>query len=274
MIARSLFSAILALTLSNGVLGQDGKAFFKEAEKLRAAGQMDGALEQYSLAIDVSPDYVKAYQGRAAVYLALGRNKERADDLKKVVELQPKDPAALQAAADASLDMGDANTALAFCDRALAINPKTMAALQTKVRACLALKRVDDAVAAADAALALKATTDTYYLHGLTRMAVGDHAKAAADFDQVLAWNHLFEPAYVSLGEAQLHLSDSYRGTAMQIRALEKGITTTTHGLELNPQSTELLLVRSKAYARQKEYGKAIDDVSKCVALGREDTVV
>jgi tetratricopeptide (TPR) repeat protein len=274
MILRSFALICTTCLVVHGAWAQDGKAFFKEAEKLRAAGQLDGALEQYGLAIDVSPDYVKAYQGRAAVYLALGRNKERADDLKKVVELQPKDPQALQAAAEAELDNGDAAAAVGYCDRALAINPKAMAALQTKVRACLALGRVDDAVSAADAALALKATTDTYYLHGLTRMAVGDHAKAAADFDQVLAWNHLFEPAYVALGEAQLHLSDSYRGTAMQMRALEKGITTTTLGLQLNPQSTELLLVRSKLYARQKEYGKAIDDVSKCVALGREDTVV
>lgn len=274
MILRSLALLCTTCLALHGAWSQDGKAFFKEAEKFRAAGRMEQALEQYSLAIDVSPDYVKAYQGRSSVYLALGRNKERAADLAKVVELMPQDPAALQAAADAALDLGNANAALNYCDRALAINPKTMAALQTKVRAALAVKEVDKAVAAADAALALKATTDTYYLHGLTRMAVGDHARAAADFDQVLAWNHLFEPAYVALGETQLYLSDSYRGTAMQLRALEKGISTSTHGLELNPQSTELLLVRSKAYARQKEYGKAIDDVSKCVALGREDTVV
>lgn len=265
---------VLCVAVGVMVCGQDGKPFFKEAEKLRAAGQLDKALEQYDLAVHVSPDYVKAYQGRAAVYLAQGRNAERVADLRKVAELAPKDPEVLHDAADACLDLGEAREALAYCDRALAVSPKAMEALQTKVRACLALKDVDQAVATADAALALKGTTDTYYLHALARMAIGDHTTAAADLDQVLAWNHLYEPAYVALGEAQLQLHDQYRGSSMQMRALEKGITTTTHGLELNPQSTDLLLVRSKAYARQKEYAKAIDDVSKCVALGREDTVV
>ncbi|MCB9164356.1 MAG: tetratricopeptide repeat protein [Flavobacteriales bacterium] len=42
----------------------------------------------------------------------------------------------------------------------------------------------------------------------------------------------------------------------------------------MNPQSTDALYWRSKAYAAQKEYAKAIDDISRCVALGRVDRPV
>ncbi|HEY0975972.1 MAG TPA: hypothetical protein VGE21_00765, partial [Flavobacteriales bacterium] len=271
---RSLFCS-LALFLGASILpAQDGKTFLKDAEKFRAAGELDKALEQYGLALRMTPDYVKAFQGRAEVYLAQGKKQERLADLRKVVELMPKDIPALNAAAQAALEVNEATEAIGFCDRALAVNPRSMDVLQTKVRACLALNDVDRAVTTADAALALKGTTDTYYLHALARMAINDFETAATDLDQVLAWNHLYEPAYVALGETQLALHDKYNANAMKIRALEKGIDVTTHGLELNPQSTELLVVRSKAYARQKEYAKAIDDVSKCVALGREDAVV
>lgn len=273
-LARSLSLLLLSLALIGPLAAQEGKVFLKDAEKARAAGDLEKAMELYGQALTLSPDLAKAYQGRAEVHLAQGRKQERAADLRRAAELLPKDIPALVAAADACLDVAAAQEALRYCDQALAIQPKAMAALQTKVRASLLAGEVDKAVTAADAALAVKGTTDTYYLHALARMAAGDHTTADRDLDQVLQWNHLYEPAYVALGEVQLKLYEQQRGHSMQLRTLEKAIEKCTRGLELNPASTELLLVRSKAYAQQKEYAKAIDDVSKCVALGREDAVV
>lgn len=270
---RSAFVAGLLL-VAGMASAQDGKVFLKDAAKMHAAGQLDAALEQYGFAIRVNPDYVKALQGRASLYLDMGRMAERMADLEHVARITPRDAASQTLAAVACLDAQEPAKARAYADAALALAPKSMEALKTKVRACLALQDVPCAVEAADAALAQKATTDTYYLHALSRMAAGDHATADTDLDKVLEWNPLYEAAYVASGEAQLELHKGYRGISMQIRALEKAINRCTRGLELNPSSTELLIVRSKAHALQKEYSKAIDDVSKCVALGREDSVV
>lgn len=241
---------------------------------MQAAGQLDAALEQYGFAIRVDPDNVKALLGRASLYLDMGRMEDRMADMETVARITPGDADNLTLAASACLDAKAPDKALHYADEALKVKPKAMDALQTKVRACLALNDVPGALAAADAALALKATTDTYYLHALSRMASGDYATADVDLDKVLEWNHLYEAAYVASGETQLRLYSTYRGVSMQMRALEKAIDQGTLGLQLNPASTELLIMRSKAYALQKEFGKAIDDVSKCVALGREDTVV
>lgn len=273
-VLRLLSFPLLLFFCGRSTHAQEGKVFLKDAERARAAGELDRAMELYGQALTLSPDLTKALQGRAEVHLAQGRKQERAADLRRVAELIPKDVGALVAAADACLEVSLPNEAVAYCDQALAVQPRAMNALQTKVRASLAAGAVDKAVAAADAALAVKGTTDTYYLHALARMAANDPVTADKDLDQVLAWNHLYEPAYVALGEVQLKLHEQQRGTAMQVRTLEKAIERSTRGLELNPGSTELLLVRSKAYARQKEFAKAIDDVSKCVALGREDAVV
>lgn len=273
----SMYRYLIALVLaaaSLAAMAQDGKAFVKDAEKLRAQGQLDKALDQYDLAVRVDSNYVKALTGRASLYLDMGRMQERMADLKHVARLTPRNAENLTAAALACLDAKVPAEALRYTDQALALSSRNMEALQLKVRACLALKDAQQAVTTADAALAQKATTDTYYLHALARMAVGDYTTADADLDKVLEWNHLYEAAYVASGEAQLKLYQGYRGTSMQMRALEKAINQCTLGLQLNPASTELLIVRSKAYAQQKEFSKAIDDVSKCVALGREDSVV
>lgn len=253
---------------------QGGKAFLKEGDAFRKEQQLDKALEKYDLAIQVDPQLVKAYQARAEVYALQGRPADRAKDLGRAAELEPADPAFGALAANAYLEAGDATSALGFAERALRTNPKQMEALQAKVRACLALNDLDGAADAADKALAIKATTDTYYLHGLVRTAQRDYITAETDLDKVLEWNHLYEPAYVALSEVQLHLFEQYTGTTMKMRTLDKAIEKCTRALELNPQSTDALFTRSKAFAQQKEYAKAIDDISRCVALGRTDKAV
>lgn len=270
---RLSFAVLVALTFTSGH-AQSGKAFFKEGEALREKNQLDQAVEKYTLAVKVDPKFLKAFQARADVYELQGKKAECAADRRAVAELDPREPLHAAKAAKAYLDLGDAATAVQLCDNALAVDRKCMDALQVKVRACLAKGDLDGASSASDAALDLKATTDTYYLHGLARMAMRDYKTAEFDLDKVIEWNYLYEPAYVAQAETQLKLYEQYSGPTMQMRTLEKAIEKCTRALDLNTGSTDALFTRSKAYAHQKEYAKAIDDVSKCIAYGREDDAV
>ena len=266
-----LMATLLALA---PVSAQSGSAFFKEGEKLRAQQQLEPALEKYGLAIQVDPKLTKAYVARAEVYGLLGRKAERAADLAAAHVADPGDADAAATAAMAYLEIDSARKALTLAEDALRVNGKHMQAMQAKVRACLALNDLDCASSAADAALALKATTDTYYLHGLVRTATRDYKTTEFDLDKVVEWNPMYEAAYVAQSEVQLKLYEQYTGPTMQMRTLEKAIEKCTRALELNPQSTDALFSRSKALALQKEYAKAIDDVSRCIALGRTDRAV
>lgn len=270
---RLSLAVLLCFTIISG-RAQSGKAFFKEGEDLREQNQLEQAIEKYTLAVKVDPKFLKAFQARADVYELLGKKTECAADRRTVAELDPSEALLGAKAAKAYLELGDANTAVELCEKALATDRKCMDALQVKVRACLAKGDLDGASAAADAALDLKATTDTYYLHGLARMAMRDYKTAEFDLDKVIEWNYLYEPAYVAQAEAQLKLYEQYSGPTMQVRTLEKAIEKCTRALDLNTGSTDALFTRSKAYAYQKEYAKAIDDVSKCIALGREDDAI
>jgi tetratricopeptide (TPR) repeat protein len=239
---RSVFLSLTLILLTVAAQGQGGKAFLKEGDALRRTNDLDKALERYSLAIDVDPKLIKAYQARAEVNILLGNKPAVVTDLARVVELDPGEPAYAAAAAAAFLEIDSARSALRFCERALRVDPKHMGALQTQVRAALAINDLDLATRASDAALALKATTDTYFLHGIVRTATRDLGTAEFDLDKVLEWNHLYEPAYVALSEVQLQLYEKYTGTTMQMRTLEKAIEKCTRALELNPQSTDALV--------------------------------
>ena len=269
-----VFAFLLLLFLLPVANGQSGKAFFKEGEKLRAEQQFEPAIEKYTFAITIEPDMLKAYQARADVYGLLGKTKEQAVDLGKVAQLDPSESAYAVAAADAYLNIDSARRAVAFCDQALLVSAKDQAALMTRAKACLKLGDLDGAVKSSDQALAIKGTTDTYFLHGVVRTATRDYKTAEFDLDKVIEWNHLYEPAYVAVSEVQLFLYEQYSGTTMKARTLEKAIEKCTRALELNPLSTDALFTRSKAFGLEKEYAKAIDDISRCMALGRTDRPV
>jgi len=253
---------------------QSGKAFLKEGDKLLAQQQFEQAVEKYGFAIRTDPKLVKAYTGRADAYGSMGRMAERAADLAQVAHLLPADPLAAITASAAYSDLDSTARAFTLAEQAVRVAPKNQAAQMALARACLKKGDLDCAVHAADRALAIKATTDSYYLHGLVRFATKDLKTAEFDLDKVIEWNHLYEPAYVALSEVQLALYEVYTGPTMKARTTEKAIEKCTRALELNPQSTDALFTRSKAFANQMEFSKAIDDVSRCIALGRTDRAV
>ncbi|HQW42354.1 MAG: hypothetical protein KBA60_13555 [Flavobacteriales bacterium] len=275
MTFRTLHLVLLTFLLAGQLCkAQGGKSFLKEGDAFRKENELEKALEKYGLAIAVDPKLIKAYQSRAEVNVLMGRPLEVARDLKHIAALEPADAALGAAAARAYLDIDSATIARDLCNTALKVDRKNMEALQFKTRACLKLGDLDCATEASDAALALKATTDTYFLHGLARAAVRDYKTAETDFDRVLEWNHLYEAAYVELANVQLELYEVFTGTTMQMRTLDKAVEKCTVALDLNPQSTDALFTRSRAYAAQKEYAKAIEDISRCIALGRTDQAV
>ncbi|MCB0794935.1 MAG: tetratricopeptide repeat protein [Flavobacteriales bacterium] len=274
-----LFPRTLELLLRNCILviglfctllasGQGGKSFLKEAEQFRKDQRLGEALEKYSLAIRVDPELGRAYQGRAEVLELLDRSEEAASDLEQLARLEPK--VADHAAKAALLHMaaGDTLRAVEWSRKALVSDPRSMSALQAAIRIDLAVNDLDAATEHSDRALSLKATTDTHYLHGLVRMALRDLPAAEQDLEKVLEWNYLYADAYVALAEVYLLQHDTYSGPTMQLRTLDKAVERTTSAIELDPRNVKALVARSKAYALQKEYGKALDDISKVVALG------
>lgn len=60
--SRILPSTIFAALLTVPAASQSGKAFLKEADKLRAQLEYEQALEKYGFAISIEPKLIKAWQ--------------------------------------------------------------------------------------------------------------------------------------------------------------------------------------------------------------------
>lgn len=93
------------------------RGFFKDN-----AQRIDEALEDYSLAIALNPDYAYSYLGRGDMLKAKGDNAKAMADYRKVVEIDTV-PSSDCAAQYALLELGRKDEAIAFMDSIIATDP-------------------------------------------------------------------------------------------------------------------------------------------------------
>ena len=125
LFARYLLTLLSILLSVYQLQAQSGKAFLKEAEEYRKQQDLDKAVERYTLAIQIDPRLVKAYQGRAEVYELMGRKAECARDRRILADLNPDEPSFATMAAVAYLELDSASVARELCDRALRVDPRS-----------------------------------------------------------------------------------------------------------------------------------------------------
>jgi tetratricopeptide (TPR) repeat protein len=85
--------------------------------------QFERAIQDYSQAIRVMPDYADAYSNRGADYNNLGRWDLAIRDLTEAIRLDPKESINFKARSYALAKTGDYKRALADLEHAVALNP-------------------------------------------------------------------------------------------------------------------------------------------------------
>ena len=88
IIAVLTLSLLLTPVYSNG---QNAKKFYKVAEEFVENNAYSDAIVQFSKAIDMDPDYTKAYLARAKAYELTGNDVQAAEDYKRAIVFMPKD---------------------------------------------------------------------------------------------------------------------------------------------------------------------------------------
>jgi tetratricopeptide (TPR) repeat protein len=83
-----------------GYYSQDGKLIsgetaeeaFNKAEKYYSQKAYDEAIAEYTTAIEINPNYAKAYTKRGVAYASKGDNEQAEKDLSRAIELDPNNP--------------------------------------------------------------------------------------------------------------------------------------------------------------------------------------
>jgi tetratricopeptide (TPR) repeat protein len=133
---------------------------WEEGRDASNAKNYDLAIEKYSQAIALAPDYTSAYSNRAVVYYNNKKMYDEAEaDLKEVVRLDPEDANAHANLGVVYKERGNYDTAKQYLDRALEIEPGYTFA-QNELKDVNA--KIAAAEAAARAAAAAKAAADAW----------------------------------------------------------------------------------------------------------------
>jgi len=229
-----LTSILLALVAATYFL------FFYNAEYRQAvacAQKKDYAcaIENYTKAIEASPEYVEAYNGRGWAYLEQGNYEEALKDCSKAGELKADFAEALTCRGMASVFSNAYDAALADCAKAVELKPEY---------------------------------AEAYLCRGITYWYQKENAQAVEDYSKAIKLDPNFARAYFNRGSAHADSGNVEQARSDYQRAAELAPELTAshyyrhHAFAYNH--------RGRAFLEQAKYADAIADFDKAIGLKRD----
>jgi tetratricopeptide (TPR) repeat protein len=229
------------------VVAQDPKvidAWFMLGNEYYRRRQFTRAIDQFTRALELKPDYDLAVMNMANAYRALGRDEEAMAGYRRFISLDPKNAQIRYEAAQLLIDRDELEEARQELMQALALEPKLAAA--RNALGVLALRRGDLAGAEREIRAAIAENADVRLAHfnlALLAEQQGDLSRAIAEYEQELARHADSYKAAFNLGR----LYERAGNKEGQVRALRLAI-------EVNPGFAEGHLFLAKAYLDRDQH--------------------
>jgi tetratricopeptide (TPR) repeat protein len=228
-----------------------------------AQDDLEGAIADFSRAININPEYADGYNNRGWAYYRQGEYETAIVDYTRAIELDPESAGAyIISQGLARYAQGDLEGAIADFSRAIELDPDDSMAyiLRGITRARPRLGDLEGAIADFDRAIELDPEYFwAYHNRGLTRYDQGDLEGAIADYNRAIELDPEYTPAYYNRGIARKAQGD-----------LEGAIADYTQAIELWPEYVWAYYDRGWAYYRQGEYEAAIADYTRAIELDPE----
>jgi tetratricopeptide (TPR) repeat protein len=205
---------------------------------LQEQGKLDEAIEVYSKALAIKPDYVDAYHNMGVVLQNQGKLDEAIEAYNKALALKPDYVEAYYNMGNALKEQNKLDEAMEFYTKALALKPDYAKSYYNMGNALQDQGKLDEAIEAYKKALAIKPDfAEAYYNMGLTLQDLGELDEAIEAYTKALAIKPDFAEVYYNMGNAL------------------KGITFEQPNPSL--QKTIFSLLDKKSYARPRNIAPA-----------------
>jgi tetratricopeptide (TPR) repeat protein len=239
---------------------QSAKKYFKTGQEFVTSGNYKDAIDQFTKAIDIQPDFSGAYLARAAAYEKLDMLKEASEDYDRASTFESNNTDIFYQAARLSYLLGDYQKAIEKADAAILLKKTNPDGYVIKAKSLMSLGRFEEALETCNSALTLRESAENFYLRGLINKELGRFGPAEDDFLKTVGKDTRHINAYIALAELRLELNK-----------IAFALSHVNRAIELDPNNRQAYLVRSRIYIKQLDYPKAIDDISKNIRLNPED---
>ncbi len=251
---------LLAIIFSCHVYGQSAKKFYKTGEDFFEAEKYQDAINQFSSAIALNPEYKEAYMMRGVTYENINEFQKAADDFNRAIIFDPKNEELCYHLGKAFYELKQYKEALNILNKATSLNKRYLPAYQQKILVMLALDQTYNAQKVSDSTLALEGSALNYYLQGQVTEKMNAPQKAEWAYAKAIKEDKKYIDAYIALANLKLGLNKT-----------DEAMTNCNEALKIKPDSRLALIARSKVFLKKLDYRNAIDDISRVISLSQND---
>jgi len=235
---------------------QNAKKYYKTGQEFLNKKAYQDAIGQFSRAIQLKPEFTKAYVARAEVYEQLNQPEKALDDYKRALVFVNNDAALYYRAGKILNSLGRYQEAVDMLNHATRLEKKPMSALQEKAKALMTLKKYKEALYAADSAKKIRETPLNYFLLGEANEKLSNLNEAEKDYRMAVNLSNRYTDAHLAL--ASLYLKQD---------KTEPAINECNYVLSYDNKNTQAYLIRSKVYVKQLDMPNAINDISRILLI-------
>ncbi|HXX93282.1 MAG TPA: tetratricopeptide repeat protein [Planctomycetota bacterium] len=242
---------------------QEAEGFLKSAEYKQQQRDAEGALADFTRALEMNPKLAAAWYGRGVLLSNKGQLDRALADYSKAIEADPKFAKAYFSRAILRSYRNDDEGALADYGKAVESDPSYGKAWFNRGLLRSGRKDYDGAIGDFTRAIGVNgADIDAWFNRGNAWAAKGDHEKAIFDYSKVVELKPTHSAAYVYRGDCQARKGDAIAAMLDFTRAIE-----------MNPKDAEAFYFRGHANYDRQAWSTALDDFKKAYDLNRLSAV-
>lgn len=251
---RNLLLIGILFLIPTVILSQSPKKYCDAAEKFEKAKNYEGAIENYSKALEMDPKFEKAYIARAVCYEKINFKMEAVEDYKKALVFNPKEKEFFYNAGRLLAELGKYKEADEMLRKALERDKGYTEALAAEVKVLFELKDYTYGLTVTQLAIDDKKTALNLYNHAVMQDSLKNNIEAEKFYRNAKYADAKFIPAYVALALTQIELNKPEEAMKVCDEALTK-----------DPNNSDVFLAKSLVNAAKKDFQNAINEITKVI---------
>jgi tetratricopeptide (TPR) repeat protein len=218
---------------------------------------IEGAIKDFDAAIKISPLNTNAYFYRANAMISSGNYPAALKDFKIASNIDPAFVAAYYNSAILKLQLNDYVGAISDFDKTISLNKEIWDSHTNRGNAKLFLDDYEGAIQDYNVALNKNPNPSIYNNRGIAKFNLKDFFGAIDDYDHAITMNSSYPIAYFNRAKSRTELNEN-------LIAIEDY----TKALSLNPEYSEAYFNRAMLYIKERKMSFACDDLLKADSLG------
>ena len=242
---------LLLVLIATTVQAQSAKQYFKAGDDFLKANNFKDAIAQYTKAIELDPDYEKAYIKRATAYSRSDAHKKAAEDYDRALVFDEKDAELYYFSGKEWFLEGNNQYALMRLSRAINMKRNFLEAYRVRLDIYMTLGQYEDALNDGQRCLKLKEDGLAYYNLAQVYEKLDMYSEAEEAYRQSLQKNRRVVATHFSYAELLFKL-ENYQAAGDEVNQV----------LQMDPRHLQGILLQSQVLSVQGSYLKASETLS------------